>query len=126
MATEMLAEPLQLGDNLHHALFHGDLDVFSPPDRTHAGQTHPEHLRNNGFVLVDHLPDLVELALCQHGMDQIPHPAVYAPGAVKVKPALDGNGHTSREHKQNRVHEHPTLLKKFHHCLDSHSFPPGF
>jgi hypothetical protein len=100
---------------LHHALFHGDFDVITTPDRTLTCQSHSQHLRHVGFVLVDHFPGFVELSLDQHRMQLVPHFLVGAPDAVQLNPAFKHDGHANRKHEQNRVHEHPPLLEKRHH-----------
>jgi hypothetical protein len=115
---------LQLGDDLHHALFHGDFDVIASPDRTLARQSHPQHLRHVGLVLVGHFPGFFELSLDQHRMQRVPHLLVFAPDAVQMNPAFKRDGHSERKHEQNGVHEHPTLLEKRYYGIEAHRFPP--
>jgi hypothetical protein len=105
----------QLGDDLHHALFHGDFGVFPTADRPLARQPHAQHLGDGRFVVVGHLPRVVEIPLGEERLHLAPHLAVSRPDEIQLNPALDGDGHADGKDDENGLHEEPTLLKKCHH-----------
>jgi hypothetical protein len=59
--------------DLHHALFHRDLNVFATADCALQGQPHVQHLRDRRIVFAGQPASLVEFAFRQQRLYVLPH-----------------------------------------------------